>query len=194
MEGQNAMQNLRRTYGNDKVKEILYKSDKTITNMIKFINEYEAQIGSVVIDSVGELHRQLLLELVDANPKADSATLPMYGMANTRIERLSRWMLNKKPVFVLVCHEAVEADMATGGLVKMPLTGGKQLPTMLSAMVDVVGYCGVKVDEGRETYYTSFRSDGYKYGKDRTGKLGVNRVSDITRWLEVINAQPQEAV
>jgi hypothetical protein len=190
LEGANAMEPARRVYGDDKFKEVNYTGDKTLTQVINFISNHEDQIGSVVIDTIGELHRQLLHELVDADPKMNSATLQMFGLANTRIERFCRWMLNRKPVFVIVCHESLDMDASTGNIQKMPMTGGKQLPQMLSAMVDIVGYCGVTLEEGKETWYTSFRSDGAKYGKDRTGKLGVNRRNDISRWVQVINANP----
>jgi hypothetical protein len=182
------MEPARRIYGDAKFKEVRYNGDKTLTQVIQFIDKHEEQIGSVVIDTIGELHRQLLHELVDANPKVESATLQMFGLANTRVERFCRWMLNRKPVFVIVCHESLDMDASTGNIQKMPMTGGRQLPQMLSAMVDIVGYCGVTLEEGRETWYTSFRSDGAKYGKDRTGKLGVNRRNDIQRWIQVINA------
>lgn len=191
LEGPNALDPARRMYGDDKFKEIKWVNDTTLTKTIAFIDKHEHQIGTVVVDSIGELHRQLLHELVDTNPKAESATLQMFGLANTRVERFARWMLQRKPVFVMVCHEQLDADASTGNILKMPMTGGRQLPQLLSAMVDIVGYCGVTLEEGAETFYTSFRSDGGRYGKDRSGKLGVNRRNDIERWLQIINAKKE---
>lgn len=193
VEGGNALSPARRLYGDEKFKEARYKNENTLTQLIEFIDKNENQIGSVVVDTIGELHRRLLHDMVDQNPKVDSATLQMFGLANARIERFCRWMLDRKPVFVIVCHESLDLDASTGNIQKMPMTGGKQLPQQLSAMVDVVGYCGVTLEDGNETWYTSFRSDGAKYGKDRTGKLGVNRRNDISRWLQVINAVPPHA-
>jgi len=190
-EGPNALQHPRRTYGDANIMEVALKGDADLRAISRYIDAHEDDIGTVVLDSIGEVHKALLNEMVDAG-SYQNATLQQFGLVNNRIERFARWMLGKKPVFVMVCHEQIQANEMTGNMMKMPMTGGKALPPILCAMVDVVGYTGISVKEGETTYYTNFVSDGQKYGKDRTNRLGTNRVSNISRWIALANAPESE--
>lgn len=194
-EGPGAMTYARRVYGNDKCVEVEFEGAATLTEVIQFCKDNEDKVATVVIDSIGELHKAMLNEITDARG-SQKPTLPEFGEVNTKIERFCRTMRDMKPNLVLVCHEQMIVDESTGAMRRMPQTGGRQLPGLLCAMVDVVGYCGIQYnDKGEEVYYTNFRSDDTKYGKDRTGMLGVNRRSDITRWLAAVNTPtPTEEV
>lgn len=168
------------------IRETPFLGVDTFKALVPFIQQHEHEIGTVVLDTVGEAHKILLNEMVDSG-RFDTPTQQHYGIANNVVERFSRWMLARKPVFVLVCHEQINTDQLTGNMMRMPSTGGKALPPLLSAMVDVVGYTGVSVKGEEFTYYTNFVGDPTKYGKDRTNKLGANRVSNISRWIAIAN-------
>lgn len=190
-EGPGAMTYARRAHGHDKILELEWEGSQTLIDALQFVRENETKISTLVIDSVGELHKALLDELIAGHPTMTRPTLPQFGEVNTKIERFCRVLRDMKVSLVLVCHEQLSTDEQTGNMMRMPLTGGRQLPTILCAMVDVVGYCGIQYNkEGEEIYYTNFRSDGTKYGKDRTGRLGANRRSDISRWIEAATTEP----
>ena len=155
-------------------------------HLVQGKHDYE----TVVLDTVGDTYRSLVEEF---SGRALRPQIGYYGDAGIHIERFCRAMCENPSVhFVCVCHELPVKDEESGGMERLPFTGSTSNPTLgqkLSAMVDVVGYCGTSTDEEGETKYMAqlVNSKGRR-GGDRFDLLGAARTIDLTEWFDLIAA------
>lgn len=151
------------------------------------------RFGTVVVDSVGELYRVLL---ENRSGLAVRPTLNQRGDAGTELERFCRGLCELPVMVVLVAHEFRVKDEDDGHFERLPFvtsqSGSPFFGAKLMQMVDVVGYCGVRREEGREPLYAAqLFDDAGRRGKDGTGALGDWRETNLAEWVRV--ALPQEA-
>jgi hypothetical protein len=178
-EGPGALRKAREIHGADKVREVAVTGKGVLDEAYLYLREGKGGEKTVVLDTVGETYRILLEEI-----GGDRPTLQNWGDVNTLLERFVRALRDLPLNVVLVCHEEVVVDGTTGETMRQPVTGGKKLPGLLMAQVDVVAYTGlVTHDDGRVDYEAQLVTAGGRHGKDRSGRLGVHRTVDLTEWI-----------
>jgi hypothetical protein len=136
----------------DRLKEIVIPRDVKPLLSEVMRSCYPAQgepiIDTWVLDTVGELHRRLL---VQRSKGAVRPTLDAYGDVAREVEDFCRFMVEAPCNFVIVAHEQPVKDETTGGFNVAPFTGTSNpaLGQKLMGMVDIVGFTGATqiVDE-----------------------------------------------
>lgn len=187
-EGPGGLRKSREIYGDSKVREIAVTGKQTLDDAYLWLRDGGEGTKTVVIDTVGELYRILLEE-----QGGDAPQIQHHGNVKTIIERLVRAFRDLPVNFVLVCHEEIVTDATTGEAIHQPLTGGKKLPPIVTAQVDVIGYCGVRIPEnGDPEYLAQLVSAAGRIGKDRSGRLGTTRRLNLTEWVSAAT-QPTAA-
>lgn len=179
-EGRNALRFARKMHGDDKFHEFTIGRKADLDAIYLHARAAGSEEKTVVIDSVGEVYRVLLEEL-----GGDRPTLQQWGDVNTMIDRFVRAMRDVDVNLVLICHEEVVRDEQTGEMLRQPITGGRKLPAMLMAQVDIVAYTGVipKTDTEPAKYVAQLVAGNGRHGKDRSGALGASRPVDLTEWI-----------
>ena len=185
------------------VDEIVFEGYATIKEIGVAINQGSFPYDTVIVDPVNELYR-LILEGV--SKAAVSPPLPAYQATGVHVERFCRGLCRSPDVnAVFVLHELPVKDEATGNFERLPNTGTSNpaLGQKLMGMVDVIGYCGVQVDEGEPRYMAQTLPGGGRRGGDRFNVLGAVREVDLTEWFDLMDraaasvaaeANKQEAV
>lgn len=178
----------RELYGHDQIHEVPMEGFHSIDAVLAHIRAGCAE-RTVVLDSVGEIHRVLLEEeagraagqLRGARPQ-----IQHFGNSTTWIERFVRDVRDQPINLVLICHEIDAKDDANGTLERMPFTGTSNTKTgaKLMAMVDVVGYCAtVQTESGDVRHMAQVVNGKGRRGKNRGGVLGVAAELDISAWV-----------
>lgn len=185
-EGPNATMFARQLHGNEKFLEYPITCKADLDKAYVFLRQNPKDVRSVVLDKIGELYRILTSEMVENRGQTGMPDQRMYGEANIIIEKFCRILRNSVYNTVLIADEQVDHDELTGEGIRMPATGGKQLPRSLTGMVDVVGYTGAVISDDGVRYVSQLVSARGRYGKDRTGKLGVVADTNVGHWLEVM--------
>jgi hypothetical protein len=154
--------------------------------------ESEAVAGTlkyetVVVDPVGELHRQMMEEF---SRLAISPTLPTYQAVGVHLERFCRALCKSPHVnAVFICHEHPVKNEALGSIENLPWTG-TQNPTLgnkLMSMVDVIGFTGVIEREDAPPEYVAQLVNGKgRRGGDRSASLGSIRPLDLGEWYSTM--------
>ncbi len=151
----------------------------------------EAESGdyrTVVLDTVGEAYRTVLEDL---SGRAISPSIQHYGDSGTHVERFCRHLCELPVNAVFVAHELSVQDEESGRFERLPFvstkSGSAVFGAKLMAMVDVIGYCGVRPGEGEEPdhYMAQLTSAGGRRGGDRFGALGTARDVNLTEWVEL---------
>lgn len=125
---------------------------QTMIQVALAVQQDQDVIDTVVVDTMNELHRRLLEELSN---RAIRPTLNQYGDTAVHIERFCRMLCEADVHAVFVCQEVEVKDEATGVIERLPFMGtGNTAPSSkLLAMVDVIGYTGIAVqDDGQKKY------------------------------------------
>jgi len=176
-EGPGALRFAREMYG-DKIREVEVTGAETLDEIYLYLKEGKGKEKTVVIDTVGEVYGAMLANFGGARP-----SLQNYGDTNTKIERFVRALRDLPINVVLICHEQV--DDGDGEITRRPMTGGKKLPEIIVAQMDVVAYTGVipATDDQPVRYVGQLIEAGGRRAKDRTGKLGDIRDLDLTDWI-----------
>jgi hypothetical protein len=179
-EGPGALRFARKTYGDEKFHEVRIAKKADLDAIYLHAREEKAPERTVVIDSVGEVYRVLLEEI-----GGDRPTIQNWGDVNTMIERFARAMRDIDRNVVFICHEEIVRDEQTGEMLRQPITGGRKLPAILMAMVDVVAYTGVvpATDDSPAKFLGQLVAGGGRHGKDRSGALGAVRPLDLSEWI-----------
>lgn len=184
-EGPGALFFARRQHGNEQIHEVTFEGEQTLTEVYLHFAGGKAKEKTVVIDSVGEIHKKLLEAYGGERP-----TLQQHGDVNLKIERFIRSLRDLPVNVVLVAHE--QLDDVEGEAVRRPATGGRKLPEAVMAMMDVVAYTGVVAaskDEPRR-YVGQLVEHAGRRAKDRSGALGDSRDLDLTEWIAVAVQKP----
>jgi hypothetical protein len=173
----------------DDLDEVRLDGMSTLLDVSTEIQGGKTKYRTVVLDTVGEAHRILLEE---ASNRAVRPAINTYGDVATHLERFCRAMTEWPVNAVIVCHETVQKDEEAGRFEHIPFTGtSNPAPaTKLMAMVDVVGYCGVKRPEaeGEQPQFLAQLFDGAgRRGKDATNALGDSQPLDIGAWVRLAN-------
>lgn len=188
-EGPGGIRFARRRFGDGKVRELAFTGKKTLEDAYLYLRDGKGGEKTLVVDTVGEVHRMLLDELAkDGRP-----TMQQWGDVQVVIERFIRSVRDLDVNVVLVCHEEIQKDESSGEAMRMPLTGGRKLPAILTAQVDVVAYTGVVLpsdEAGDPKYMAQLVSANGRYGKDRSGLLGTAREVDLSEWIQTATTEP----
>lgn len=176
-EGPGALRYSREMYG-DKIREVEIEGEDTLDEAFLYLRDGKGKEATVVVDTVGELYGKILENKGGARP-----TLQQYGDTNTKIERFVRALRDLPINVVLICHEQV--DDGDGEITRRPMTGGKKLPEIIVAQMDVVAYTGVvpATEDEPAHYKGQLVEAGGRRAKDRTGRLGDFRDLDLTDWI-----------
>jgi hypothetical protein len=145
-------------------------------------------ISTVVVDTVGELHRRLLEEFSN---RSINPPLQVYKETTVQVERFCRMLCMLPDVnTILVCHDILIQNDEM--LVSMPFTGTKagsaDLGAKLQSMVDIVGYTGTLEQEDGRQYVAQLIPYKGRAGGDRFDCLGDWRPLDLTEWVKAIEA------
>ena len=147
-----------------------------------------------VLDSVGELHRRLL---VARSRGAVRPTLDAYGDVAREVADFCRFMVEAPCNFVIVAQEHAVKDEVTGTFKTLPWTGttNPAVAQMLLGMVNIVGYTGaVQVtdeEDKRKVLYVSqiVPTEGRPVGvRGRFNALITPegyRETNLTEWFEI---------
>lgn len=144
-------------------------------------------IGTVVVDTVGELYRRLLEEFSNRSVRP---SLPTYGEVSVQVERFIRGLCMAPNVnTVICCHDMVLQNGEE--TVFIPFTGTKagsaDLGAKLQSMVDILGYTAIiEQDGGEKQGIAQLIPLKGRNGGDRFDCLGDWRPLDISEWLDTI--------
>ena len=154
-----------------------------------------------VLDSVGELHRRLL---VARSRGAVRPTLDAYGDVAREVADFCRFMVEAPCNFVIVAQEHAVKDEVTGTFKTLPWTGttNPAVAQMILGMVNIVGYTGaVQVtdeEDKRRVLYVSqiVPTEGRPVGvRGRFNALITPegyRETNLTEWFQTAGAPPAE--
>lgn len=178
-EGPGALRFSRERYG-DAIREVEVTGAETLDESYLYLQKGEGGEKTVVIDTIGETYGKLLANFGGARP-----SLQNYGDTNVKIERFVRALRDLPINVVLICHEQV--DDGDGEVTRRPMTGGKKLPEIIVAQMDVVAYTGVipATEDEPARYVGQLVEAQGRRAKDRTGKLGEFRDLDLSEWIQV---------
>jgi hypothetical protein len=175
----------------DDLREVRVTGLADLNATVLRLRDGKAGDRSVVVDPVGDLHRLLLEE---ASSRAIRPALQAYGDVSVHVERFCRALCELPVNAVFVAHEQPLKDEESGGFERLPWTGttNPALGAKIMAMVDVIGYCGVRREEGKDPAYVAQLVDGAgRRGGDRTGTLGASRELDLAEWVRTAAAPPK---
>ncbi len=181
-EGPSRLKFARRIYGDAKIHEL------TVTGRATIDAAYLHLTGggdeqTVVVDSMAELYRILLADIAKDDMRP---THPEHGDVQTIIRRFVDAMRHLPQVLILVCHEDFERDDSTGEIIHRPMTGGKKLPSILSAMVDVVAYASlVEQDNGDLVCMAQLAQAKGRQAKWSGPSIGAVSPIDIEQWIQL---------
>ena len=167
------------------IKEVKATGLSTLIDVTNELLENVQEYGSVVVDPVGDLYRKVLEDL---SGRALSPRLNEYGDTGTHLERFCRALCDLPLNAIFVAHETAVKDEADGGFERLPYMGtNNPAPgAKLMAMVDVIGYTGVKVNEDKSVSYVAQLYNGHgRRGGDRFGVLGKTRDINISEWVDL---------
>jgi len=192
----NASHYARSTDPDGRIMEIDFKGMESLIDVVLALEAQgegpERVVESVVVDTVGDLHRRLL---EGESNRAIRPTLNQYGDVAVHIERFCRRLCELPVNVCIVCHEYPVKDETTGGMERLPWTGttNPSLGSKLMSMVDIVGFTGVvRQDDGRAVYRTQLISEHGRRGGERfAGVLGEFPETDLGQWIETIHAHTQ---
>lgn len=182
-EGPTALLKARQLNPKTEIREVAFENAATLDQTYLYLKDHGGKERTVVLDTIGEAHRALLDSYGGERP-----TLQQYGDVNLKIERFVRALRDLPINVVLVAHEQI--DDQDGALTRRPLTGGKKLPEVVMAMVDIVAYTGVVTgkDDAAPTYWGQVIEAEGRRCKDRSGALGEARQLDLTDWISTATA------
>jgi hypothetical protein len=173
----------------DQLREVRFEGMSTLVDVATEFQAGERDEKTIVLDSVGEAHRILLEE---ASDRAVRPSLPTYGDVSTHLERFCRALCDLPVNVVFVAHEMAIKDEESGHFERLPLTGtSNPMPAAkLMAMVDVIGYCGIQTEEGKEPRYVAqlFNGGGRRGGNRFVQALGTARELNLSEWVETVAA------
>lgn len=173
----------------NRLKVVKFKGFETLIDISQLIDqELNAEVrmlDTVVVDTVGDLHRRLLEE---ESKRAIRPSLNQYGDVSTHIERFCRWLCEMPVNAIFVCHDYPVKDEASGIVERLPWTGttNPALGSKIMGMVDVVAYTGVAETEDGIRYMSQLLSTGGRRGGDRFGVLGAYRETNLAEWFSII--------
>lgn len=133
-------------------------------------------VGTIVIDTWGKVRGQLAQAI-----GGDSPSLPEWGMIGKELRVILQTLRDLPLNVVLICHEQITED--EGSVLIQPEIGGRSTQEAM-AEVDIVGYTGIKDEEGERIYMARLVEGNGRRAKDRSGALGTHRQLDLTEWLE----------
>ena len=76
-DGQGALAEARRIYGNDKIREVAFRGKETLRSVYKYLNTGGDGENTLVVDPIGDVYRILLEEYGSQRP-----SLQQYGDVN----------------------------------------------------------------------------------------------------------------
>jgi phage nucleotide-binding protein len=172
------------------IKEVKIHGLQTLIDVVNEVNENPGKYKSVVVDPVGELHRQVLEGM---SGRAIRPKLNDYGDVSVHIERFCRALCDQPLTAVFTAIETKQKDEDSGGFEKLPWTGTSNpaLGSKISAMVDIIGYTGVIQNaEGAEvSYVAQLQPGGGRNAGARFGDLGAVRDVNINEWVKLAQAE-----
>jgi hypothetical protein len=184
-EGPSALHYARQVNATTEIHEVAFEGRETLDEVYLHMRDGSAPEKTVVIDSLGEVYRSLLERM-----GGDRPTLQQYGDANLIVERCVRALRDLPVHVVLVAHE--QLDDQEGEIVRRPSTGGKKLPEIVMAMMDVVAYTGVipETEDAPRRYVGQLVEANGRRAKDRSGLLGKSRDLNLSEWASASAGPP----
>lgn len=172
-----------------KIDEAVWKGVETLEAAFVALRDRTKAYKTVVIDPISEVYDDILRDLATNRGKSPDAKVAIqhHGEALERIKRFNKLTRDMDINVVWVAHEQQTQDETTGEVLSVPLTGGKKLPTILPATMDVVGYTQIVVKDSVPMYVAQLISASGRIGKDRSGKLGTVRALNLTEWITTMN-------
>jgi phage nucleotide-binding protein len=150
--------------------------------------------ATVCIDSITEMNKVILEEVIKDNPNInrayhDQPSQSDYGRANTVFTRLIR-AFRDLPINVIFTALSQDIkDEETGAVACHPALSGK-LAYEVPGYMDIVGYIFCKPDkDGTITRMVATQPTGKYKAKNRLGALDNIEVPDIGAWIKKIDGQ-----
>ena len=180
----NATLYARYLHHDSEIREVKVHGLQTLIDVVNELNENSDGYASVVVDPVGELHRQVIEGI---SGRAIRPKLNDYGDVSVHIERFCRALCDLPVTAVFVMHETSQKDEDSGGFERLPWTGTSNpaLGGKIMSMVDIIGYTGViqNADGADPQYVAQLLPGGGRKGGARFGHLGAVRDVNITDWV-----------
>lgn len=178
----------RKLYGADQIHEVVMGGYADYDAVLAHVRA-GCKERTVVLDSIGEIHRVMLEESAGraaGQLKGARPQIQHFGDATTWIERFVRDVRDLPINLVLICHEIDAPDGANGTIERMPFTGtsNTKIGAKLMGMVDVVGYCAtVEIESGETRHMAQVVNGRGRRGKNRDGVLGIATELDVGAWV-----------
>lgn len=178
------------TYG-DKIKEARVENLGSLADAVHAT--LDGGFKTVVLDPIGDVHRRVLEAM---SSRAIRPARDFYGDTTVHLERFCRHMCELPVNFVICAHDFAVTDEATGNVEWLPWTGTSNtaLGGKLMAMVDIVGYTGVRredpLEEGGDPvfrYMSQLIDGGGRRGGDGFNCLGPAADTDLSAWERIIS-------
>ena len=184
-DGAGAWRFARAKHGRTDIREVAVTSRETLHEAFLYAREHEAEIQTVVLDSVAAIFAVVLEELTGEEARP---SLPQYGDASTFLERYIRAYRELDMNVILIAHENVVTNDETGGVERFPLvsTSSTVLANKVMYPLDIVAYT-MRADGDDGVQYVAQVVPGHgRQGKDRSGVLPDVVVLDLSDWLAQI--------
>lgn len=135
------------------------------------------EVGTIVVDTWGKVRGQLAQAI-----GGDSPSLQDWGTVGKELRNILQTLRDLPVNVVLICHEQITED--EGAVLIQPEIGGRSTAEAM-AEVDIVGYTGIKDEEGERVYLARLVDGNGRRAKDRSGALGTYRELNLSEWLAV---------
>lgn len=167
----------------------------TLREAVLYLQEGNG-IQTVVLDPLGRIYDLILDDIAGGG----RPSLPNHQDAQSYIERMVLALLELPVHVVLVAHDHPYQMGTTedGSEVRelLPFCGSASNPALAKKLmrpVDVIAYCGVKVDDAedgteRRTFVAQLFQGGGRRAGDRLGVLGDSRPLDLSEWIAANDA------
>jgi hypothetical protein len=162
----------------------------TLIDVVNELNDNPDRFASVVVDPIGELHRQVIEGI---SGRAIRPKLNDYGDVAVHLERFCRALCALPVTAVFVAHETSQKDEDSGAFERLPWTGttNPALGGKIMSMVDIIGYTGViqNAENADPRYVAQLLPGGGRKGGARFGDLGAVREVNISEWVAEAEAE-----
>lgn len=167
---------------------------RTLNDAVFYLREGNG-IQTVVLDPLGRIYDLVLDDIAGGRP-----SLPNHQDAQSYMERMVLALLELPVHVVLVAHDHPYQMGTTddGSEVRelLPFCGSASNPALAKKLmrpVDVIAYCGVKVETDeqgneRKRFMAQLFQGGGRRAGDRLGVLGDSRELNLSEWIAANDA------
>lgn len=180
-EGPNAPRFARKFYQSKTINEVAMEGPETLTDVYHHLLDGKGGEQTLVVDSLGEIHTQLLEKAAGGSKKE----IQQYGDAMNHLERFCRLAFKNLPQNVILITHELDGRDTDGEQILLPFTGTSNpvLGRKIMARADVVAYAAATSTEDGTRRVAQFTNGAGRFGKNREGLLGKWGELDPAAWI-----------